>query len=235
MIVARVGRYGPFVERGTDRASIPEDVAPDELTVTKATELLESRGKGDKILGTDPGTGLIVLGRPAGSARTSSWAKMTAGSRSGRASSRAWTSTRSPSTTPSASSPSPALSAPTPTASKSSPSTAATGRTSNGDQTGGPWGARTSSSRSPSTRPSPSSPSRPGGGRSRRRFDGPGGRLRPGHRQDGHPPQRPLRTVRHRRRGQRLAPQGRRPGVGHHRARLRAPRRPQGTPLTVLA
>ncbi len=62
-LVARVGRYGPYVERGTDRASIPEDLPPDELTLTKASELLESQGRGDKILGTDPGTGLVVLGR----------------------------------------------------------------------------------------------------------------------------------------------------------------------------
>ena len=32
-IVARVGRYGPYLQRGEDRASIPDDLAPDELTV----------------------------------------------------------------------------------------------------------------------------------------------------------------------------------------------------------
>ena len=32
-IVARVGRYGPYLQRGDDRVSIPEDLAPDELTV----------------------------------------------------------------------------------------------------------------------------------------------------------------------------------------------------------
>ena len=35
-IVLRVGRYGPYVERGDERASVPEDMAPDELTVEKA-------------------------------------------------------------------------------------------------------------------------------------------------------------------------------------------------------
>ena len=35
-IVLRVGRYGPYVERGEERASVPEDMAPDELTVEKA-------------------------------------------------------------------------------------------------------------------------------------------------------------------------------------------------------
>ena len=32
-IVVRVGRYGPYLQRGEDRASIPDDLAPDELTV----------------------------------------------------------------------------------------------------------------------------------------------------------------------------------------------------------
>jgi DNA topoisomerase-1 len=62
-VVARVGRYGPYVEVGEERASIPEDLAPDELTVERATELIESQNAGDKILGTDPDSGLIVLGK----------------------------------------------------------------------------------------------------------------------------------------------------------------------------
>lgn len=62
-IVARVGKFGPYVERGEDRGSIPDDLAPDELTVVKAIELLESQGQGDKILGTDPESGLVVLAR----------------------------------------------------------------------------------------------------------------------------------------------------------------------------
>ena len=32
-IVVRVGRYGPYLERGEERASVPDDLAPDELTV----------------------------------------------------------------------------------------------------------------------------------------------------------------------------------------------------------
>lgn len=62
-IVARIGRYGPYVERGEERASIPEDVSPDELTVEKAVELLQDQNAGDKILGTDHETGLVVLGK----------------------------------------------------------------------------------------------------------------------------------------------------------------------------
>lgn len=62
-IVARVGRYGPYLERGEDRASIPEDIPPDELTIERATELIDEGSRGDKILGTDPDTGLTVLAR----------------------------------------------------------------------------------------------------------------------------------------------------------------------------
>ena len=62
-IVARVGRYGPYVERGDERGSIPEDLAPDELSVERALELIEEQNKGDKIFGTDPDTGLTVYGK----------------------------------------------------------------------------------------------------------------------------------------------------------------------------
>ncbi|MEX1124524.1 MAG: type I DNA topoisomerase [Acidimicrobiia bacterium] len=62
-ILARIGRYGPYVERGEERASIPDDVAPDELTVSRAIELLEIQNAGDKIFGSDPETGLTVYGR----------------------------------------------------------------------------------------------------------------------------------------------------------------------------
>jgi DNA topoisomerase I len=62
-IVARVGKFGPYVERGEDRGSIPDDIAPDELTIELATDLIERQGSGDKILGTDPESGLVVLGR----------------------------------------------------------------------------------------------------------------------------------------------------------------------------
>ncbi|MXZ67564.1 MAG: type I DNA topoisomerase [Acidimicrobiia bacterium] len=61
-VVARVGRYGPYLARGEDRASIPEDLPPDELTVERAVKLLEAPS-GDKILGTDPDSGLTVLAR----------------------------------------------------------------------------------------------------------------------------------------------------------------------------
>jgi DNA topoisomerase-1 len=59
-IVVRVGRYGPYVQRGEERASIPDDLAPDELTVERAVALL-SGPSGDRVLGRDPDTGLPVL------------------------------------------------------------------------------------------------------------------------------------------------------------------------------
>jgi len=62
-VVARIGRYGPYVEIGEERASIPEDLAPDELTVGRAIELIQTQNAGDKIFGTDPETGLTVYGK----------------------------------------------------------------------------------------------------------------------------------------------------------------------------
>jgi DNA topoisomerase I len=61
-IVLRVGRYGPYVERGEERASVPEDLAPDELTVEKAEELLAAP-QGDRILGTHPEWGTEIAAR----------------------------------------------------------------------------------------------------------------------------------------------------------------------------
>jgi DNA topoisomerase I len=61
-IVLRVGRYGPYVERGEERASVPEDLPPDELTVEKAEELL-AEPSGDRDLGTHPDSGLPVVAK----------------------------------------------------------------------------------------------------------------------------------------------------------------------------
>ncbi|HLG66512.1 MAG TPA: topoisomerase C-terminal repeat-containing protein, partial [Acidimicrobiales bacterium] len=61
-IVVRVGRYGPYLQRGEDRVSVPEGLCPDELTVERALELLATPS-GDRCLGTDPATGLPVYVR----------------------------------------------------------------------------------------------------------------------------------------------------------------------------
>ncbi|MET8613967.1 type I DNA topoisomerase [Streptomyces misionensis] len=67
-IVLRVGRYGPYIERGEkdteqhQRADIPDDLAPDELTVELAEELL-AKPSGDFELGTDPQTGHTIVAK----------------------------------------------------------------------------------------------------------------------------------------------------------------------------
>ncbi len=59
-VLVRVGRYGPYVQRGEDRASVPEDMCPDELTLEQALEILEKPGQENAILGIDPDSGLEV-------------------------------------------------------------------------------------------------------------------------------------------------------------------------------
>ncbi|MEU6139952.1 type I DNA topoisomerase [Streptomyces sp. NPDC047081] len=67
-IVLRVGRYGPYIERGEkdsenhQRADVPEDLAPDELSVELAEELL-AKPSGDFELGADPETGHQIIAR----------------------------------------------------------------------------------------------------------------------------------------------------------------------------
>ncbi|MFI6563661.1 type I DNA topoisomerase [Streptomyces sp. NPDC050534] len=67
-IVLRVGRYGPYIERGEkdsenhQRADVPEDLAPDELSVEFAEELL-AKPSGDFELGADPASGHQIIAR----------------------------------------------------------------------------------------------------------------------------------------------------------------------------
>ncbi len=60
-VVARFGKFGPYVAVDDETASIPDDVPPDELTVTRALEFLNAPA--DRELGTDPETGLVVVAR----------------------------------------------------------------------------------------------------------------------------------------------------------------------------
>lgn len=65
-VFVRVGRYGPFIEQGERKAGIPDMLPPDEITMTKALELLEGAAKGDEPLGNCPETGkpiYIKVGR----------------------------------------------------------------------------------------------------------------------------------------------------------------------------
>jgi len=59
--VVRVGRYGPYIEHGEQRVSLPADIAPDELTPEKMDELLAQPDS--KELGVDPETGVEILVR----------------------------------------------------------------------------------------------------------------------------------------------------------------------------
>ena len=60
-VVVRVGRFGPFLEQADRRAGIPETLAPDELTMDAALELLSKQAAGDEPLGVDPATGKPVF------------------------------------------------------------------------------------------------------------------------------------------------------------------------------
>ena len=65
----RVGRYGPYLEAEGDnpdqpkRVSLPDDLAPDELTAEKARELIEKQGDGDRELGADPESGHTIVAK----------------------------------------------------------------------------------------------------------------------------------------------------------------------------
>jgi DNA topoisomerase I len=64
-VVVRVGRYGPYLQRGegedeSDRVTLPEGIAPDELTRDKVGELFLG-GNGERKLGEEPATGEPVL------------------------------------------------------------------------------------------------------------------------------------------------------------------------------
>jgi DNA topoisomerase-1 len=87
-IVVRVGRYGPYVEEvvpaGVDagtgevtetyaadeapaatprRATVPDEIAPDELSPARARELLEAAADDGRVLGQDPVTGRDIVAR----------------------------------------------------------------------------------------------------------------------------------------------------------------------------
>jgi DNA topoisomerase I len=63
-IVVRVGRYGPYVEdKEGNRANIPEDLPPDELTVEAAKELLANPAGAEHVLGVDPVSGRTIVAK----------------------------------------------------------------------------------------------------------------------------------------------------------------------------
>ena len=67
-IVVRVGRYGPYLERPaegeagqSERANLPEDLAPDELTIETVEALFAQAGQGDREVGIAPDTGYPIV------------------------------------------------------------------------------------------------------------------------------------------------------------------------------
>jgi DNA topoisomerase I len=56
VVNVRVGRYGPYVEQGDRKATLPNDLAPDELTLAKAVELLSHAQIAEAPLGYCPET-----------------------------------------------------------------------------------------------------------------------------------------------------------------------------------
>ena len=61
-VVARVGRFGPYLRRGDATRPLPDDLAPDELTLERALALLDTPT--ERVLGTDPASGLDIIVRP---------------------------------------------------------------------------------------------------------------------------------------------------------------------------
>jgi DNA topoisomerase I len=59
-VAIRVGRFGPYLQREDETANIPGDMPPDEVTLEKAIEMLETP-RGDRLLGVDPVSGLEVF------------------------------------------------------------------------------------------------------------------------------------------------------------------------------
>ncbi len=60
-IFVRVGRYGPFLEQGERRASLRDEMAPDELTVSAALEMLAQAQQSEQPLGYCPETSKPVF------------------------------------------------------------------------------------------------------------------------------------------------------------------------------
>ncbi len=59
-LYVHVGRFGPYLQQGERRCSLPENLPPDELTLEKGLKLLEASEQRDAPLGICPETGLPV-------------------------------------------------------------------------------------------------------------------------------------------------------------------------------
>jgi DNA topoisomerase-1 len=59
----RIGRYGTFVRAGEQTATVPDEIAPDELTAEKIEELVATRARAEAPIGVDPDSGENVYVR----------------------------------------------------------------------------------------------------------------------------------------------------------------------------
>ncbi|MHC4451288.1 MAG: type I DNA topoisomerase [Planctomycetota bacterium] len=55
-VIVRVGRYGPFLQKGETTAPVPDQTCPDELTVERANELIAAGAKAGEPIGHHPET-----------------------------------------------------------------------------------------------------------------------------------------------------------------------------------
>jgi DNA topoisomerase-1 len=65
-VQVRIGRFGPYISWGEHKASIPADVAPADLTIEKALQIVQAKAEGPRVLGVDAKTGekvYVMLGR----------------------------------------------------------------------------------------------------------------------------------------------------------------------------
>ena len=60
-VVARVGRFGPYIELNDKTRSLPDELPPDEMTAAAAAAFVRSAPAGPTKLGDDPATGLAVM------------------------------------------------------------------------------------------------------------------------------------------------------------------------------
>lgn len=66
-VAVRIGRFGPFLQRGEGgeghRASVPSDLPPADLNIEHAIALLEGKAKENAALAADPATGKEIVAR----------------------------------------------------------------------------------------------------------------------------------------------------------------------------
>ena len=71
-VTLRIGKYGPYLEvqeagaaddATPRRVNLPPELAPDELTPAKAKELIDAPVQTDRVLGSDPASGKLVLAK----------------------------------------------------------------------------------------------------------------------------------------------------------------------------